>query len=104
MPSQNDSKVDEPTWARKLRTNPKRVAAGAGVSALGGAVATLLVWFLHDIKGMDIHLEVAAAFTTVIIVTGNATVSVFGNWIAPLLEAGQKRLVKRIEGLNGKKK
>lgn len=94
---------EEPTWARKLRADPKRVAAGAGITALGGAISVVMVWYLHDIKNLEVHLAVASAFTTIVIVTGNAVVSVFGHWITPLLEALQKRALKKIEGLNGRK-
>jgi hypothetical protein len=42
---------------------PRRKVGAAGA---GGAITTIVIWVLHDLAGVEVTPEVAAAITTVV--------------------------------------
>jgi hypothetical protein len=45
---------------------PSKIAVGTA-GAVGGAIATILIWILSDVLGIRFPPEVASAITTVVI-------------------------------------
>lgn len=100
MPSQKESKPDD-TWVGK---NGKKAVAGAGVTLASGSVATLVIWYAEDVEKIEgIHAEEGAAIAVIFIVLVNGLLRIYGDWIAPILKAFHGRIIRKIEGLNGRK-